>query len=142
MKTIAQIKGTVAKANINDGEWGTFVDPEENPEFFEHMTETIKVKFMGESWEKGPWIVPNHFPPNVKAGTHSHNFDTVYVITKGSLNFNDGLGWLVPGDVRWVRAGTIYGPEEAGPDGCEFILISQGPIEVIWEDEKAIKADG
>jgi hypothetical protein len=141
MDTIAKINGTVAKANIADGEWGTFVDPEEHPEFFEHMTEIIKVKFMGEDWEKGPWIVPNQFPPNVKAGVHSHNFDTVYVITKGSLNFNDGLGWLVTGDVRWVRAGTWYGPEEAGPEGCEFILISQGPIEVAWEGGQVFNAD-
>jgi hypothetical protein len=28
--------------------------------------------------------------------------------------------------VRWVRAGTFYGPETAGPDGCEFILIGAG----------------
>jgi len=27
------------------------------------------------------------------------------------------------GDIRWVRAGTYYGPEVAGPDGCEFILV-------------------
>jgi hypothetical protein len=140
METIATIKGPVAKASISDGEWDTFVNPEESPEFFDHMTEQIKVKFMGESWETGPWIVANLFPPNVKAGEHSHNFDTVYVITKGTLNFNDGLGWLSVGDVRWVRAGTTYGPEEAGPEGCEFILISQGPIEVAWKDGEVFNA--
>ncbi|WP_040482049.1 cupin domain-containing protein [Luminiphilus syltensis] len=140
METIATVLGPVAKANSSEGEWDTFVDPGENPGFFEKMTETIKVKFMGENWEKGPWIVANLFPPNVKAGEHSHNFDTVYLITKGSLNFNDGLGWFSPGDVRWVRAGTIYGPEEAGPEGCEFILISQGPIEVAWKDGEVYNA--
>lgn len=137
MESCAKINGTVAKASIHEGEWGTFVDPKEHPEFFEHMTDIIKVKFMGESWEKGPWIVPNNFPPNCKAGIHQHNYDTVYVVMQGSLNFNDGLGWLKPGDVRWVRAGTWYGPEEAGPEGCIFVLVSQGPIEVKWDSGEA-----
>lgn len=141
MKSIAHINGTVGRASLDEGEWGTFVDPEQHPEFFEHMTDVIKVKFMGENWESGPWIVPNQFPPNAKAGVHRHNYDTVYVVMKGSISFNDGLGWLKPGDVRWVRAGTWYGPEEAGPEGCEFILVSQGPIEIAWESGKTFDAD-
>jgi len=27
----------------------------------------------------------------------------------------------------------MYGPEESGEEGCEFILISMGPIDVKWE---------
>ena len=52
----------------------------------------------------------------------------MYVITKGTMTFNDGSGWYGPGDVRWVRANTMYGPEEAGPEGCEFVHVSPGPI--------------
>ena len=27
----------------------------------------------------------------------------------------------------------MYGPEESGLDGCEFILVSAGTIDVNWE---------
>jgi len=141
MDTVAQLFGTVGRASMNEGEWTTFVDPEADAGFYEHMSDTVLVKFMGESWEKGPWIVPNRFPPNCQADRHAHNHDTVYLITKGTMTFNDGSGWYGPGDVRWVRAGTVYGPEEAGPDGCEFVLVSQGPIDVEWETGKTYRAN-
>lgn len=35
-----------------------------------------------------------------------------------------------PGDVRWVKGGTAYGSESAGPDGCEFYIVSLGPFDV------------
>ena len=56
-------------------------------------------------------------------------------------NFNDGTGWYERGDVRWVRANHTYGPEESGPDGCEFILISMGPIDVQWESGDTYQAN-
>ena len=133
MHIIAKYNHWRVKVSLDDGEWGTFVDPDASPEIFEHMTNIIKVKFMGENWETGPWIVPNKFPPNTKAGRHSHPEDTIYVIMRGSLNFNDDTGWYKPGDEKWVRANHMYGPEESGPDGCEFILVSAGPIDVNWE---------
>ena len=30
------------------------------------------------------------------------------------------------GDIRWVKAGTAYGPEAAGPEGCDVMLIGAG----------------
>jgi redox-sensitive bicupin YhaK (pirin superfamily) len=143
MRSQAQIEanGAVGRSRIEDNEWETFVDPAESPEFFDHMSRVIETQFLGESWEKGPWIVPNRFPPNTKAAKHSHNHDTVYYITKGTMSFNDGSGWYAPGDLRWVRKGTVYGPEEAGPEGVEFLLISQGPIDIEWTDGPTYKAD-
>jgi mannose-6-phosphate isomerase-like protein (cupin superfamily) len=129
------------KANIEDGKWTTFVYPEEFPEFFDHMSDVVKVKFMGDTWETGPWIVPNQFPPNTVAERHAHAADTIYVITKGTMTFNDGTGWYGAGDVRWVRANNTYGPEESGPEGCEFILISMGPIDVQWESGETFAPD-
>lgn len=140
MESTAKIIGNVGRGRIEDGEWTTFVDPEEDPTFFEHMSDVVEVKFMGESWETGPWIVPNKFPPNCSAAVHSHNHDTIYVITKGSMTFNDDSGWYEEGDIRWVRADTTYGPEESGPEGCEFLLISYGPIDVQWEGSSTHKA--
>ena len=143
MDSCAQVTGNVGRATLNDDDWRYFVDPDTDKEAFDawaaHMTpEPVKVKFMGESWEKGPWIVPNRFGPNVKAESHAHNHDTVYVVTKGTMTFNDGSGWYGPGDVRWVRANTMYGPEEAGPEGCEFVLVSPGPIDVQWESGEVL----
>lgn len=126
--------GVCGRSRIEDNDWEYFVDPDENPEFFEHMTEPIKVQFLGESWEKGPWIVPNKFPPNTKADEHAHNHTTCYYILKGSMTFNDGSGWYHAGDLRWIRPDHQYGPEEAGPEGVEFLLISDGPMDVQWKD--------
>ena len=45
--------------------------------------------------------------------------------------------WLenktVENALRWISADQEYGPEEAGPDGCEFLLVSYGPMDVQWE---------
>jgi mannose-6-phosphate isomerase-like protein (cupin superfamily) len=131
----------VGQSRIADNEWGYFADPDEHPEFFEHMTDKIKVQFLGESWEKGPWIVPNRFSPNLKADRHAHNHDTIYYILEGSMTFNDGSGWMTKGDLRWVRAGHIYGPEEAGPEGCDFLLVSAGPIDVEWDGAETFKVE-
>jgi len=141
LKSIADHNDWRGKANLDDGEWTTFVDPNESPEFFEHMSDVVKVKFMGDTWETGPWIIPNKFPPNTSAERHAHGADTVYVIMRGSMTFNDGTGWYEQGDVRWVRANHVYGPEESGPDGCEFLLISMGPIDVQWETGDTYQAD-
>ena len=141
MESIADFNDWRGKASLDDGEWTTFVDPETSPDFFEHMTDIVKVKFMGENWENGPWIVPNKFPPNTKADRHAHTADTIYIIMRGTMTFNDGTGWFKKGDVRWVRANHTYGPEESGPEGCEFILISMGPIDVQWEEGKTYLAN-
>ncbi|GEL21590.1 hypothetical protein PSU4_05440 [Pseudonocardia sulfidoxydans NBRC 16205] len=125
--------GVGGRSRIDDNEWHYLADPDENPEFFEHMTEPVQIQFLGKNWDEGPWIMPNKFPPNAKADRHAHNHATIYYITKGSMTFNDGSGWYHPGDLRWIEPYNEYGPEEAGPDGVEFLLISAGPIDVQWE---------
>jgi hypothetical protein len=64
-------------------------------------------------------------PPNYRGLMHAHPADTVYVIRQGQF-IVDGEGTYEVGDIRWVKAGTMYGPEGAGPDGCEVILIGKG----------------
>jgi len=134
LKGQALVENGVGRSRIEDNEWQFFANPETDPGFFSHMSEPIPVQFLGESWEKGPWIVPNRFPPNCKADAHAHNYDTIYYIIKGTMTFNDGSGWYREGDLRWARANVMYGPEEAGPDGCTFLLISAGPMDVQWKD--------
>lgn len=59
--------GVGGRSRMDDNEWGFFVAPDENPKFFEHMSQPVQVQFLGKNWEEGPWIVPNKFPPNTKA---------------------------------------------------------------------------
>lgn len=65
------------------------------------------------------------FPPNHLSPVHWHPADTVYMIRAGEF-IVDGEGTYYPGDVRWVKAGTVYGPERSGPQGCEVMLIANG----------------
>ena len=92
----------------------------------------VWMKFLGESLEDGPWVMQVRHGPNYVEAQHWHEADTVYVFTDGEMVV-DGEGTYRPGDVRWVRAGTYYGPETAGPDGCEFLLISYGLAAMHYE---------
>lgn len=65
------------------------------------------------------------FPPHYVGKVHWHPTDTIYVIRKGQF-IVEGEGTYEVGDIRWVKAGTPYGPEKAGPDGCEVMLIGAG----------------
>ena len=65
------------------------------------------------------------FPPNYVGKVHWHPTDTVYVIRRGAF-IVEGEGTFVEGDIRWVKAGTAYGPEAAGPEGCDVMLIGAG----------------
>jgi hypothetical protein len=65
------------------------------------------------------------FTPNYVGKVHWHPTDTVYVVRRGQF-IVEGEGTFEAGDLRWVKAGTPYGPESAGPDGCEVMLIGAG----------------
>jgi len=110
------------RALIDDTPWEVFEDPAGRP------TSPVKVLSSGV-----PSALYVKFEPGFSAGEHWHPFDTVYVMTQGALQFGDE-GIFGPGDVRWVKAGHSYGPEAAGPEGCEFLLVSAGPIELNWSD--------
>ena len=86
----------------------------------------VRTRFFGESREVGPWITQVWFAPGYSEPPHWHDFDTVYLPTKGAMSIG-AEGVVGVGDVRWVRAGTFYGPEAAGEEGCEFWLIAYGP---------------
>jgi len=70
-------------------------------------------------------VMTFEFPPHYAGIVHSHPNDTVYIVRRGQF-IVDGEGTFEVGDMRWVAAGTPYGPERAGPDGCEVILITAG----------------
>ena len=117
-----------ASDQITPGLPGTFIgDPRGRP-----WTEVpdragrVRVKFMGEDRERGPWITLVSFDPGYSEPPHRHDFDTIYIPTRGTMSIGEE-GRVGVGQVRWVRAGTFYGPEAAGDQGCEFWLIAYGP---------------
>ena len=128
----------IGRARPGDGPWeDPYVD---DPEMAKHTQGGGGMQFHGESWETGPWILSLKFEPDTKADAHVHDYDTVYYIRKGRFTFNDGSGWYGPGDLRWVRAGTMYGPEEAGPEGAEVLLVANGPITTVFDD--GVRSEG
>lgn len=106
-----------------DTDWEMFHDPHERPTSPVRMLKT-----------DAPALLEVDFPPNFYAGMHWHPFDTLYFVTEGEMLIGPE-GSFLPGDVRWVKAGHPYGPEEAGPDGVRFFLISLGnEVGLNWAD--------
>ena len=83
----------------------------------------------------GPHLLRTRFAPEFMAGEHWHDFDTVYLVLDGAMRFGPQEPWYRTGDLRWVRGGHAYGPEQPGPDGVEFLLLScGGPVSLHWAD--------
>jgi len=83
----------------------------------------VRIKFLGESFERGPWVMLVDQVPAYVEPPHWHEGDTLYIVRRGELSVA-GEGVFRPGDIRRVRRGVYYGPETAGPEGVEFWLIS------------------
>ena len=71
--------------------------------------------------------------PGSWAPAHWHLSDTVYVVTRGEFRV-EGEPPYRAGDLRWVRGGFAYGPEHAGPEGCEYLFFSLGPYDKLDPD--------
>ena len=109
--------------NVDDVPWERFHDPAGRP--------TLPVRAL---LSDDPYLLSTIFKPDDIIGEHWHDFDTLYFITQGSMRFGDE-GWFQVGDIRWVRGGHSYGPEEPGPAGVEFLLLScGGPVALHWAD--------
>jgi len=107
--------------------WEQFNDPHGRP------TTPVRILKMND-----PYLLEADFPPNFYAGEHWHPHDTIYIITAGEMRIGSE-GSFKPGDVRWVRGGHTYGPEEAGEAGVRFFLLSLGgEIGLNWADLYAV----
>ena len=103
--------------------WETFHDPHGRP--------TTPTRILRSS---EPFLIEADFPAHFHAGLHWHPHDTIYVITRGEMRIGNE-GSFCPGDIRWVKAGHSYGPEEAGDEGVQFHLFSLGgDIGLNWAD--------
>ena len=83
----------------------------------------LRIKFFGESVERGPWVMLVEQEPGYSEPPHWHEGDTVYIVRRGEFTVA-GEGVYRAGDVRRIRRGVYYGPETTGPAGVEFWLIS------------------
>jgi redox-sensitive bicupin YhaK (pirin superfamily) len=114
----------------DDLEWETFHDPHGRP-----TTPTRVLK------SDGPFLIEAKFPAHFYADQHWHPYDTIYVVTTGEMRIGEE-GAFRPGDIRWVKAGHTYGPEEAGSDGVQFHLFSLGgDIGLNWADLYDVPAE-
>ncbi len=103
--------------------WEEFDDPAGRP------TQPVQVLLEGSLA-----ALRTRFVPEYSAGEHWHDFDTFYFITNGDMQFGDE-GQYYTGDVRQVQGGYSYGPEQPGPDGVEFVLVSLGGgVALHWAD--------
>lgn len=126
--TIETLQGTgsgMASQRIRSATlpWENFDDPAGRP------TQPVQVLLDGEVS-----ALRTRFDPEYTAGEHWHDFDTLYFISDGSMQFGDE-GWFELGDIRAVHGGHSYGPERPGTLGVEFVLISLGgPVALHWSD--------
>jgi hypothetical protein len=86
----------------------------------------MKVKVLSTPVAGPPFLLAI-FPADFSVPYHWHPHDTIYIVKSGELII-ESEGSYRPGDVRWVNGGRPYGPETAGPDGCEFYIMSTGPL--------------
>ncbi|MFK7912323.1 MAG: hypothetical protein AB8B93_00290 [Pseudomonadales bacterium] len=103
--------------------WQEFDDPAGRP------TQPVQVLLDGSLS-----VLRTRFDPAYIAGEHWHDFDTLYFIESGRMQFGDE-GWFETGEIRAVHGGHSYGPERPGSAGVEFVLVSVGgPVALHWSD--------
>jgi hypothetical protein len=71
--------------------------------------------------ETAPLIIRAKFEPGHRIEPHTHACDYVEIIIEGTEEVT--RRWRSAGDVTVVKAGTVYGPLIAGPDGVEKMLV-------------------
>lgn len=74
-----------------------------------------------EGDETAPVVTYAHFPPGAVVEAHSHPCDYAEIIVAGTQQVT--RRWHKAGDIRIVKAGTVYGPLVAGPEGCTVMVI-------------------
>lgn len=84
-----------------------------------------------------PFVFLVEDPPNKTRPRHRHHADVLYVYVKGE-HIIEGEATYRAGDLRWTRAGHVYGPETTGAEGGAWWVISYAdPIPVNVEAAEA-----
>lgn len=76
---------------------------------------------IGVDSENATLILVVDYEPGCVVGVHYHDCDYCSIILEGSINISHvdyGVGHM-----RFIKAGTVYGPLIAGPEGCTVVDI-------------------
>ena len=69
------------------------------------------------------------YMPGYTEPRHRHMAAEIVYVVSGSVDIDGTL--YEAGDALWIDAHTEYGPLTAGPQGMTFLLIRQGPADLI-----------
>jgi hypothetical protein len=97
------------EARFDDDDWSTMEDGGRFTMFF-----------FGRQ-EDGLMVTPYWMPPGLRAPMHYHRTHYMTIVLQGCIRV--GTKWYWPGDMRLQEHGSVYGPEEAGPEGCYMLNI-------------------
>ncbi len=71
--------------------------------------------------EGGTGVLVVEYEPGCKVDVHYHDCDYCSIVVEGSIEISHVIHKV--GEMRFVKAGTVYGPLIAGPEGCTVIDI-------------------
>ncbi len=78
---------------------------------------------MDERDTSAPLVVLTKFAPGEVVTPHTHGTNYFEYVVKGEQTV--GKTRFGPGDIRFAKAGTGYGPITAGPRGCMVVIVFQ-----------------
>ena len=100
------------------GRYETSLDDPDFP--VDPMGNRFAALYLGDEAD-GPAVFPLEVGPDYKFPIHYHRTHYMSIILRGSLRV--GKRWYKPGDIRMQEYGSVYGPEEAGPEGCYMLNV-------------------
>ena len=102
--------------------WSTTTSWEELAEHATPSGGTFSYFAIGEPGAAGsPTVVKVSFPPGSRVESHTHACDYCEILLEGSETVTRTLHRA--GDILIRKAGTVYGPLIAGPEGVTKLLI-------------------
>lgn len=78
---------------------------------------------MDEDDSNSPLVILTKFGPGEVVEPHAHGTNYFEYVVEGEQTV--GKTRFGPGDVRFAKAGTGYGPIVIGPEGCTVVIVFQ-----------------
>jgi anti-sigma factor ChrR (cupin superfamily) len=78
---------------------------------------------MDEDDISSPLVILTKFGPGEVVEPHTHGTNYFEYVIEGEQTV--GKTKFGPGDVRFAKAGTGYGPIQIGPEGCSVLIVFQ-----------------
>ncbi|MDG2002249.1 MAG: hypothetical protein P8J20_02865 [Novosphingobium sp.] len=78
---------------------------------------------MDEDDTESPLIVLSKFQPGEVVEPHTHAANYFEYVIEGEQTV--GKTSFGPGDIRFAKGGTGYGPIKIGPEGCTVVIVFQ-----------------